>query len=119
MDLKILKTTQSRIDILNAMNIHSLYDLLSHYPYRYEVIEETYPTDNDDRIIIEATLISPVKLFFKGKMSSMSFMVEDCNLNQYNVVIFNRHYLRAHLNIGVKMTILGKCHKNKINTILP
>ena len=46
MDLKMLKTTQSRIDILNAMNIFTLEDVLQHYPYRYEVIEETYPTDN-------------------------------------------------------------------------
>ena len=114
MDLKMLKTTQNRIDILNSMNIYSLEDLIHHYPYRYDVIEETYPTIENDRIIIEATLISPIKLFFKGRMSSMSFIVEDNNAKQYNVIIFNRHYLRTHLNMDVKMTIIGKCQKNKI-----
>ena len=114
MDLKLLKTTQKRYDLLNTMNIFTLEDLLQHFPYRYDIIEETYPSLEDDRIIIEAIIISPTKIFFKGKMSRMSFDVEDRYHQQYQVTIFNRHFLRQYLKINTIITIIGKCQNHKI-----
>lgn len=113
-DIKLLKTTEKRYQILEQMNINSLEDIIMHYPYRYDVIEETYPTIEDDRIIIEAKLISPAKVFFRGRMSRMSFDVEDTHLQQYQVTIFNRHFLRQYLKLSTVMTIIGKCNGNKI-----
>ncbi|WP_302280679.1 ATP-dependent DNA helicase RecG [Coprobacillus cateniformis] len=109
-DIRLLKITEKRLDILKLMNIESLEDLINHYPYRYDVIEETYPTQEDDKIIIEGTLISPVKIFFRGRMSRMSFSVEDV----YQVTIFNRHFLRQYLKQMTIITIIGKCQKDKI-----
>ena len=114
MDIELLKTTKKRYDILQRMNIHTLEDVLYHFPYRYDVIEEIYPSLEDERIIIEATLISPVKIFFKGRMSRMSFTVEDRYLKQYQVTIFNRHFLRQYLKIGTIVTIIGKAQLDKI-----
>lgn len=114
MDLKLLKTTEKRYEILNQMNIYTLEDLVQHYPYRYEVIEEIYPLLGDDRIVIEAIVISPVKIFFKGKMSRMTFSVEDHYHQQYQVTIFNRHFLRQYLKMETIITIIGKCQGNKI-----
>lgn len=113
-DIKLLKTTEKRYQVLESMNINSLEDIITHYPYRYDVIEETYPTIEDDRIIIEAKLISPAKVFFRGRMSRMSFDVEDTHLQQYQVTIFNRHFLRQYLKLSTVMTIIGKCNGNKI-----
>lgn len=114
MDIELLKTTKKRYDILQRMNIHTLEDVLYHFPYRYDVIGEIYPSLEDERIIIEATLISPVKIFFKGRMSRMSFTVEDRYLKQYQVTIFNRHFLRQYLKIGTIVTIIGKAQLDKI-----
>ena len=105
-DIRLLKKKEKRLDILKLMNIESLEDLINHYPYRYDVIEETYPTQEDDKIIIEGTLISPVKIFFRGRMSRMSFSVEDRYQNVYQVTIFNRHFLRQYLK---QMTICLNC----------
>ncbi len=113
-DIRLLKITEKRLDILKLMNIESLEDLINHYPYRYDVIEETYPTQEDDKIIIEGTLISPVKIFFRGRMSRMSFSVEDRYQNVYQVTIFNRHFLRQYLKQMTIITIIGKCQKDKI-----
>ena len=113
-DIRLLKITEKRLDILKLMNIESLEDLINHYPYRYDVIEETYPTQEDDKIIIEGTLISPVKIFFRGRMSRMSFSVEDRYQNVYQVTIFNRHFLRQYLKQMTTVTIIGKCQKDKI-----
>lgn len=113
-DIKLLKTTSRRLEILASMNITTLEDLIYQYPYRYEVIEEKYPTDEDEHLIIEATVISPVKIFFKGKMSRMSFEVEDKYLQHFQVSIFNRHFLRQHLKLGTTITIIGKCINHRI-----
>ena len=113
-DIKLLKTTSRRLEILASMNITTVEDLIYQYPYRYEVIEEKYPTDEDEHLIIEATVISPVKIFFKGKMSRMSFEVEDKYLQHFQVNIFNRHFLRQHLKLGTTITIIGKCVNHRI-----
>ena len=113
-DIKLLKTTSRHLEILASMNITTLEDLIYQYPYRYEVIEEKYPTDEDEHLIIEATVISPVKIFFKGKMSRMSFEVEDKYLQHFQVSIFNRHFLRQHLKLGTTITIIGKCVNHRI-----
>ena len=72
-NLEVLKIQRNRIELLHLMNIYTIEDLLSHYPYRYEIIEETLPSENNDKIIIEGKIIDQVKIFFKGKMSRMSF----------------------------------------------
>lgn len=113
-DIRLLKTTAKRIELLEQMNIHTLEDLITQYPYRYEIIEEQYPTEEDDHIIIEANVISPVKIFFKGRMSRMTFEVEDRYLQHFQVTIFNRHYLRQYLKIDTTITIIGKCQHHRI-----
>ena len=39
--LQQLKINTNRIELLNNMNIYSVRDLVLHFPYRYESIEET------------------------------------------------------------------------------
>lgn len=112
-DLKKLKIAQNRIELLNQMHIFTVDDLLKHYPYRYEIIEETKPDEHSDKIIIEGKVIDNCKVFFKGKMSRMSFSIESQD-EVYNVTIFNRHFLRSHLMIGTVVTIIGKCRNNRI-----
>lgn len=114
MELQLLKTTEKRYQLLNQMNIFSLEDIVQYYPYRYDIIEETYPSINDERIIIEAVVISPVKIFFRGKMSRMTFEVEDQYHQKYQVIIFNRHFLRQYLKLNTIITIIGKCQNHKI-----
>lgn len=109
-----LKLTPKRKEILESMGILTIENLLQTYPYRYDIIEEIYPTHLDDRIIIEATVISPIKIFFKGRMSRMSFEVEDTHCQHFQVTIFNRHFLRQHLKLNTVITIIGKCHRDKI-----
>lgn len=114
MDIQLLKTTEKRYEILSQMNIYTLEDIVYHYPYRYDIIEETYPTQDNDVIIIEAKIISPIKIFFKGRISRMSFDVEDHYHHHYHVTIFNRHFLKQYLKLDTTITIIGKCQKDKI-----
>ena len=112
-DLRVLKINENRIKLLNSMDLFTVEDLLQHFPYRYDVIEETLPTDESDKIIIEGTLITAPKVFFKGKMSRMSFSMRS-HFQDYKVFIFNRHYLAKSMKAGITVTVIGKCSNNNI-----
>lgn len=112
-ELEKLKINKNRIELLNQMHIFTIEDLLKHYPYRYEIIEKTLPSHDSDKIIIDGCVIDNCKVFFKGRMSRMSFQIESDD-KVYNVTIFNRHFLRTHIKIGSVVTVIGKCKNNRI-----
>ncbi|WP_294578761.1 ATP-dependent DNA helicase RecG [uncultured Thomasclavelia sp.] len=110
--LKQIKIAENRVRLLNEMEIYSVRDLVLHYPYRYEIIEETPLVDNE-KVIIEGVLIDEPKLFYKGRFSRLTFMVLYHDEN-YRVTIFNRHFLKKNMYQGMKLTIIGKyTKKNK------
>lgn len=112
--LDFLKLTKKRQEYFEMMEIYTLEDMLHYFPYKYDIIEETYPTPSSDKVIIEARILSVPKIFFRGRMSRMSFSVEDAFLHEYTVTIFNRHFLKQYLTLGKTITIIGKMEKNKI-----
>lgn len=104
--LKELKIKDNRITLLENMGIHNIKDLVLYFPYHYEVIE---PTEliNQEKVIIEATLIDQPKVFFKGRLSRLTFTVLYKDL-PLKVAIFNRHFLKAHMHEGMTLTLIGK-----------
>ncbi len=104
--LKELKIKDNRITLLESMGIHNIKDLVLYFPYRYEVIE---PTEliNQEKVIIEAILIDQPKVFFKGRLSRLTFTVLYKDL-PLKVAIFNRHFLKAHMHEGMTLTLIGK-----------
>lgn len=116
-DLKKLKITLSRIELLNTMEIYRLNDLITYYPYRYDVLKATIPNEESDKIIVEATIIDLPKVFFIRKnMTRMSFKVSS-QYGEYLVSIFNRHFLKRNLTLNKVITIIGKLDKNKHSII--
>lgn len=108
---KILKT-------LNSMDIYNTDDLINYYPYRYDIIKQS-DLDNleqGDNIITEGIIESNPNLFFYHQGNRMSFRIKSKN-KLFNVVIFNRMFLKQNLNIGKEITVLGKFSHNK-NTIV-
>ncbi len=104
--LKELKIKDNRITLLESMGIHNIKDLVLYFPYRYEVIEPTELIDQE-KVIIEATLIDQPKVFFKGRLSRLTFTVLYKDL-PLKVAIFNRHFLKAHMHEGMTLTLIGK-----------
>lgn len=104
--LQQLKINENRIKLLNNMNIYSLRDLVLHFPYRYESIEETPLIDNE-KVIIEGVLIDEPKVFYKGRLSRLSFQIL-YNQEVYKVTLFNRHFLKKNMVKEMPLTIIGK-----------
>ena len=97
-------------NILNHLGINNIDDLITYYPFRYDILKKTdMDTINDgDKIIIDGYLEESPKMFrFNGHMDKMTFRI-NTGTNLYNVSIFNRGFLKSKLEIGTNVIILGK-----------
>ncbi|MDD2181040.1 MAG: ATP-dependent DNA helicase RecG [Bacilli bacterium] len=107
------------LTLLKKLNINNTNDLISFYPFRYEIIKrsDVDSLNQDDKIIIDGSVESiPYIVFFNRKMNKMSFRL---NTGKFllNVVIFNRGFLKNNLNINTTITVIGKYDKLK-NTVV-
>ena len=107
------------LSLLNKLNIFTIEDLISHYPYRYEVLKRSNISEliQDDKIIIDGIVETiPIVYRFKGNMNKMQFNI-NIGANILKVIIFNRAFLKTHLTISKKIVVIGK-YDLKNNTIV-
>lgn len=107
------------IKILNKLGIYDKNDLVTYYPYRFEIIEKSNVEllNQDDRVVIDGIVENvPMVMFFSKKMNKMTFRL-NTGTNVYNISIFNRAFLKRNISIGTEVSIIGKYDK-KHNTIV-
>lgn len=112
------RLTKNRIEALDRLHIHTAEELLSYYPFRYETLEVSDYANwkIKDKITLEAEVVSPVKSFRHGKLTTSSF--EICAYEQvFKVTIFNRPWAR-NLALNQKITLHGIYNgKNRITAM--
>ncbi len=104
---------------LNELGIYNDQDLLSYYPFRFNVIKKTDEAKMDDgsNVTISGVVENEPTLFKYGKNKDrMNFRISTKS-NIYNVVVFNRGFLKSSINQGKTVTIVGKYEKYKSNII--
>ena len=95
---------------LKALGINNVYDLITYYPFRYEVIEKSDITklEDGDKIVIDGIVENIPNVFhFNRKLNKMSFRL-NIGSNILNVTIFNRAYLKQNIKVGTEITVIGK-----------
>lgn len=113
------KVGPKTIQLLNKMNIYSIEDLVSYYPYRYNIYKpiDLNTWDSKDTVTINATIESMPKLnYIKRNLNRISFKAITNNLF-ISVSIFNRAFLSGHLEVGKNITLIGKFNKKNNNFI--
>ncbi len=114
MEISALKGIGPKTEkILNSAGIIVVDDLISYYPFRYDVIKRSNVNEliDGDKIIIDGISENkPSVFFFNKKMNKMSFKF-NTGRNLFNVVIFNRGYLKNRIDAGTKLTLIGKLDK--------
>lgn len=116
MELKDVKGVGPKaLSLLNKINIYTVDDLVTHYPFRYEVLERNDLAEVIDggKIIIDGKVESvPILMRFKAGLNKMNFRL----VTQSGVVgvsIFNRAFLKTQLTVGTGITVIGKLDKTK------
>ncbi len=101
--------------LLNKINIYTIEDLVTHYPFRYDVLTRGNLSETEDQghIIIDGKIESvPILMRFKAGLNKMNFRL----VTQSGVVgvsIFNRAFLKNQLQVGTGVTVIGKFDKKK------
>lgn len=106
--------------LLNKLGIYEIDDLVTHYPFRYDVLRRTdlrNVTDVEQKIVVDGKVESiPLVIRFRGGANKLNFRLS----TQYGMVgvsIFGRAFLKQNLPIGEKIIVIGKFDptKNIIN----
>ena len=103
------------LSLLNKIGIYTLEDLVTHYPFRYDVLERNNLAEVEDggKIIIDGKVESmPILMRFKAGLNKMNFRL----VTQSGVVgvsIFNRAFLKTQLVVGTSVIVIGKLDKAK------
>ena len=101
--------------LLNKIGIYTIEDLVTHYPFRYDVLErgDLTKTENEEHIVIDGKIESvPILMRFKAGLNKMNFRL----VTQSGVVgvsIFNIAFLKSQLQVGTGITVIGKFDKQK------
>ena len=109
MDIKNLHQVGEKTSkILNKLGIFTDDDLINYYPYRYNVYNFSNELIDNSTLIINVIIESnPIVSYIKKNFNRLSFRAR-YNERIFNVVIFNRAYLKTNLAIGKNITIIGK-----------
>ena len=103
------------LSLLNKIGIYTIDDLVTHYPFRYDILERNDLTKVQDgeKIVIDGKVESvPILMRFKAGLNKMNFRL----VTQSGVVgvsIFNRAFLKNQLSVGSGITVIGKFDKTK------
>ena len=120
MNLNLIKNIGPKTEnLLNKLNIYSLEDLLTYYPYRYNIIKlKNIDEVNEDEVCyILATVLSATKVaYIKKNFNRLDFIASNNNIN-FKVTIFNRAFLKNNLSINREIVLIGKYNKLK-NTFI-
>ena len=106
--------------LLNKLGIFEIDDLVTHYPYRYDVLRRTdlkMVTDPEQKIVIDGKVESvPLVIRFRGGTNKLNFRLSTPS-GMVGVSIFGRAFLKQNLPIGEKIIVIGKydASKNIIN----
>ena len=116
---KVTGIGTKNISLLNSVGIYDVTDLLSYYPYRYQIykINNINDVKSNESVIIEGIVDSvPIVRFFAAKKNILSFRLYTSN-KLINVSIYNRAFMKRNITTGKTITILGKYDEKK-NTLI-
>lgn len=98
------------LSLLNKLGVSSVEDLLTFYPFRYDVIKRSnlFEVEEGGKVIVDGIISSlPSVYYINKKLNKMSFQLQTDKMLT-NVVIFNRAYLKSKIEIGSSITVFGK-----------
>ena len=106
------------LSLLNKIGIYTVDDLVTHYPFRYDILERSNLKEvtEEDRVVIDGKVESvPILLRFKAGLNKLNFRLVTPN-GVVGVSIFNRAFMKSQLTIGTNVIVIGK-YDNKKNVI--
>lgn len=102
-------------ELLNKLKIYNGYDLLTHYPYRYDIIKRSDMSNlNDgDKIVMDGIVEGqPTIIYLNKNLKKIIFRIST-KYAILNINVYNKVYLYQNLKSGKEVTVIGKYSKIK------
>lgn len=102
-------------NLLNKINIFSIYDLITYYPYRYQIYQIVDLNDaiDGEQVVVQGVIeVEPKVSFIRRNFNVLKFRMLINNL-LVNIIIYNRSFIKPQLVINKKITVIGKYFKQK------
>lgn len=101
---------EKRLEALHQLGIHTIADLLSHYPIRYEDIQEKdlLEIEDQEKVTLKGNVVSEAVVSrFGPKKNRLSFrlIIEHAVIS---VTFFNQAYLKSKIVTGEEIAVFGK-----------
>ena len=100
---------------LKKLNINNVEDLVTHYPFRYEVLKRSdlETATEEDKVIIDGKVESvPILVRFKANLNKLNIRLLTKN-GVVGVSVFNRAFLKQSLTVGTSIIVIGKYDKKR------
>ncbi len=101
--------------LLNKLGIYNLDDLVTHYPFRYEVLKRSDLSNSlpDEKVIIDGKVENiPILVRFKAGLNKLNIRLATKN-GPVGVSVFNRAFLKPNLKPGTNIIAIGKYDKKR------
>ena len=116
MEVSALKKVGPKTErLLNKLEIYSKEDLITYYPYKYNIIKFTNidEINDENNYYVLSTVISYPKVsYIKKNFNKLDFLANNKDIN-FKVTIFNRAFLKNNLQPERTIVLLGKYNKLK------
>lgn len=98
------------VDLLGKLGVNNIYDLLSHFPFRYEDVSEkslAEIADGQKATVKGIVVTDPVVQYYGGKRNRLTFRmrIED---DVVQVIFFNQPYLKKKIVVESEIALYGK-----------
>ena len=116
MEVSALKKVGPKTErLLNKLEIYSKEDLITYYPYKYNIVKFTNidEINDENNYYVLSTVISYPKVsYIKKNFNKLDFLANNKDIN-FKVTIFNRAFLKNNLQPERTIVLLGKYNKLK------
>jgi len=101
---------EDKATTLSEMNIHTIQELLEHFPYRYEDyrLRDLAEVKHDEKVTVEGKVHSEPSLTYFGRKRSRLTIRVLVDRYLIQVVLFNQPYLKKKMIINEMVTVSGK-----------
>jgi len=105
---------EKTIEYLEKLNIYKIEDLVTYYPYRYNIIK-VVPLNMipDNGGTVEGIVESEPQVYYIRKNFNRMTLRVLCDNYLVNVTIFNRAFYKINLKLGRKIWLIGKYDHEK------
>jgi ATP-dependent DNA helicase RecG len=101
---------------LASLDIHTIQDLLEHFPYRYEDyrVRSLSEAEDGEKITIVGTVYGEPVVRFYGKSKSRLTVKVVVDRVVVTAIWFNRHFLKQQLRAGREIMLSGKFEQARL-----